>query len=359
MRIRDILNPEFFLPLYDTKHSLHIMGAPGTGKSSVVRKDMIDMLSAAHKREFGCIVLDAPGIDAVDVQGFPVPTKLANGQLVATVARSAHMPTDEYLEAYPNGVLVIEERNAGDQLLQKTLNQVVLERRFGKFHLPKGWWVISLSNRTSDRSGASKPMAHSINRECVVELELNINDHITHWEAVGASPYAISCAKRNAAMFATEVPAEPRPFCTPRSYTYAWNYLVAAAKGDVEHIPTSLVAQQAVGGFIGEGAAATMFAYLAMKDEVPSIDEIKRDPRGCKVPERLDATYMVAQNCVHFADSSNIGNIWTYVERLQKEIQTSCATSLLKKVGGTLQNSPALAKWIANNSALIAETMRD
>lgn len=358
MRISQIADPKFIVPTYLTGTALHIMGAPGGGKSDVARSDVPKVLSRELGEEFGICVLDGPGLDAPDIQGFCIPTKDENGKLTAVITRSAHMPTEEYLKQFPRGVLVIEERNASDQLVQKALNQVVLERRFGKHHLPKGWMVISLSNRVSDRSGAGKPMMHSINREGVVEIDFVMEDYTKYWETVGMHPYGVAFAKQNAGVFATEVPVEAKPFCTPRSYTFAWDWLTAASGGDINNIPTDLIAQQAVAMYVGDGTAATMFAYLKVKDDIPTIEEILQDPKRAKAPERLDAVYMVMQNCVHHVTPQNVDAIWEYIERLPKEIQTSAAQSCINKTGGALINSKSLGKWVAENRALIANTLR-
>lgn len=357
MRISQLTSPEFVVPTYATGTTLHVMGGPGGGKSDTARKDFPRMLSEHYGEEFGMLVLDVPGLDAVDIRGFCVPTKNERGEPVSFFTRSGLMPTEEYLAAYPRGIVVLEEKNAGDPLTNKALNQVTLERRFGDHKLPDGWWVVALSNRVNDKSGAMRPMMHSINRECVVELEFVMADYTTYWEKSGLHPYGIAFAKNNAGVFATEVPAEAKPFCTPRSFTFAWNWLLEAAGGDVENVPTSQVAQAAVAGYIGEGTAAQMFAYLDVMDELPTMEQILNSPTTCKVPDSLSATYMVMQNCVHHVESGNVDTMWKYVERLKKEIQTSCATAMIEKTGGTLMNSQALGNWVANNRALISSTV--
>lgn len=357
MRIQQLLDPKFIIPTYETRQSLHIMGPPGGGKSEIVRGDYPAILSKHYNEDFGICILDGPGLDAPDIQGFVIPTKDDTGKLVAMVTRSGHMPTEEYFKAHPRGMLVIEERNASDQLVQKGLNQVVLERRFGKHKLPDGWWVVSLSNRVKDKSGASKPMSHSINREMVVELDHLVADYITHWETIGLHPYGIACAKQNGGIFAEEVPKEAVPFCTARSFTAAWRWLEAASDS-VEELNTSPIAQAAVAGYIGEGASATMFAYLSVMDELPTMEQILNDPKGAKVPTKLDATYMVSQNCVHHTNADTIDPIWTYVQRLSKEIQTATAQSCMNRTGGVLLNNASFSKWLATNAALVAATMQ-
>lgn len=361
MRIQDLENPQFILPTYETRQTLHIMGPPGGGKSDVARTTFPKVLSQHYGEEFGVVVVDMPSIDAVDFRGFCIPTKDADGNATSIFTRSGLMPTKAYLAEHPRGVIVLEEKNAADNLTNKAANMVTLERRFGDFKLPEGWWVVALSNRQVDRSGAGKPLMHSINRECVVELDFNIEDYTKYWERTGMHPYGIAFAKQQAGVFATEVPKEARPFCTPRSYTFAWNWLTAASDGDINNIVTGTIPQSAVAGYIGEGAAANMFAFLACKDELPTIEEVIASPLTAKVPSdsRLDAVYMVVQNCVHHVDSDNVDSLWKYIERLPKEIQTSAAVSFIDKSNGTLMNSATLGKWISENKALVAATLKN
>tara|TARA_R110002167_G_scaffold117114_3_gene292813 strand:- start:7209 stop:8225 length:1017 start_codon:yes stop_codon:yes gene_type:complete len=335
------------------------MGAPGGGKSDVTREGFKSVLEQHYGEEFGMVVIDVPGIDAVDVRGFCVPTKDDEGRPISFFTRSGLMPTKQYLAKHPRGLVVLEEKNAGDALTIKALNQVTLERRFGEDKLPDGWWVLALSNRVSDKSGASRPMMHSVNREMVVELEFVMDDYVSYWERTGMHPYAVAFAKNNAGVFATEVPAEAKPFCTPRSFTFAWDWLRAAGDGSVESIPTSGIAKSAVAGFIGAGAAAQMFAYLKVADQLPTMAEILAAPATAKIPRVTDlsANYMVMQNCVHHTSTTNTDTIWQYVERLQPELQTSAAASMFKKSNGALLNSERLNKWVQNNRALISDTI--
>jgi hypothetical protein len=360
MKISHLENKEFIIPSYETRQTLHIMGPPGGGKSDVARNVFPEVLSKHYGEDFGVVIIDMPSIDAVDFRGFCIPTKDAEGNATSIFTRSGLMPTKQYLDAHPRGIIVLEEKNAADNLTNKAANMVTLERRFGDYKLPEGWWVVALSNRQADKSGAGKPMMHSINRECIVELDFNMEDYTSYWERTGMHPYGVAFAKQQAGAFAVEVPKEARPFCTPRSYTFAWNWLTAASGGDINNIQTGVIPQETIAGYIGEGAAANMFSFLSVKDELPTIEEIIASPKQAKLPSdgRLDAVYMVMQNCVHHVDADNVSQLWDYVERLPKEIQTSAAVAFINKTNGTLLNAPALGDWIAKNRALVAATLR-
>ena len=92
---------------------------------------------------------------------------------------------------------------------------------------------------------------------------------------------------------------------------------------------------------------------------LPSIDDVLKDPKKCKIPpeSRLDGQYALMQLLLHYAASDNIDKLFTCGQRLNLELQTSMVRSLIKKSGGTLLNSPAISKFIAEHRALIVGSL--
>jgi hypothetical protein len=243
------------------------------------------------------------------------------------------------------------------------MGPVVLDKKFGTEHkLPKGWRVISTSNRLSDKSAVIRPPMHLINRECTIEVDFDIESASLWWENVHhMHPMGIAFAKSRPGSFVDTVPAEPKPYCTARSYTMAWDFLKHVAGTDANGNPnmkiiTDHVSQEFVSGYVGEGVSTELFVYLRVADELPTIDDILANPSKAKCPDRLDAAYAGVQLCLHHADAKNIDKIWEWTERLPIELQTSAAKSMLDRSGGQLLNSPRLSKWIAKNRALVLQT---
>jgi hypothetical protein len=121
-------------------------------------------------------------------------------------------------------------------------------------------------------------------------------------------------------------------------------------------IPMDSLRQQAVMGDIGEGAASDLFGFLKIWDQLPSLDEIIADPKKAKCPSDLSAGWAAGQMAIHYAKPGNIDKLWTYTERLPREVQVSMAKSLLERSGSALLNSPALIAWIHKNKALITSS---
>lgn len=368
IKLNALLNPARLVALFQRGTSLALIGPPGIGKSSVTRQ-WPEILTRALGLDtpFGFWEQLIPSIDAPDVRGFMVPTKDEKGRAISRYTYPAILPTPEYLAAHPYGILFLDEFNQGDHLTQKGCSPLLLEGMIGDFKLPDTWWVITASNRMSDKSGVVKPLMHNINRQCMIEIEPAIGGDGTNvgwveWaQENNIHPMGIAFAKAQpGVIFSTEVPSEPRPFCTPRSFASAMTLMQQLA-GDSMDLPSDHVTQELVMGDIGEGAAASFFGFIKVADLLPTIDEIIAKPDTVKCPpdDRLDAAFAAQQLLIHHASADNVDSLWTYSERLPKELQVSTAKALLSKQRGALLNSKKLGKWVAENRALIMTTSTD
>ena len=366
MRIMDLI--KVMPDLYEARTAVHLVGPPGCGKSDVLKYDIRNLLSEKYGEEFG-FCGDAeeawllPTLDAPDIRGFLVPTKDANGEAASYFTRSPMFPSDDYLAKHPRGIFVIDERNAADLLTQKATAPIVLSKLFGTKRLPDGWIVVSASNRVSDRAGVIRPPMHLTNRECVIPIDTDVTSWAIWAEARGLHPLGIAYAKKFPGnVFADAVPSTDGPFSTARSYTAALNFLAVKAGKDAKgnynlDLPSDPVTQQIVSGHVGDGTAATMFAFFKLRDKIPDIEDIEKDPTKAKCPDQLDAAYAAVQLCIHYAKAANVDRLWTYVERLPRELQVSAAVSLIKRSGGQLINSKNLGQWVAKNRALITNVL--
>ena len=361
MRLLDLVKQA--RALYESGTAIHLVGPPGIGKTDVTEV-IRDTLSAAYNEQFGYASELLTIRDAPDIGGFLLPAKAADGTTGAFYTRSPLLPSKDYLAAHPRGLFVLDERNQSDLMMQKACAPAVLWKRFGGEYLPKGWWVISTSNRVEDRSGVIRSPMFLTNRERILNIDPDVASWAVWAEAHGVHPMGIAFAKqRPGIVFSESVPKHDGPFCTPRSFVSAMNFLARAAGTDTNgnvnmELPSDSLVCQIVQGDVGEAAAAEMFAFFKLNEHLPTIDEIEKNPTQAKCPERLDAAFVAAQMCVHFAKAGNIDKLWTYVERLPKELQVSTAASLVEKSGAVLLNSQALTTWMGKNKALINASNR-
>lgn len=349
--------------IYKAGIALHLKSAPGIGKSDWTEYELVSTLSAAYGEEFGFHKCMAPTIEAADVRGFLIPTKDENGKPTSFFTRPAIMPSEAYLAKHPRGVYFIDENDSADLLTQKALSDVRLNRRFGDYQLPVGWLIVSASNRKTDRAGVVATLSHNRNREITIEVDSDVGAWAAWAEEKSIHPMVIAWAKqRPGVAFSGEVPKHDGPFCSPRSVCAAERLLSVNArrddKGDLMdmELPSDSVTQSLIAGAVGDTASADLFSFLKLHHQLPTIEEIERDPLTAKCPDDLAPAYAAMQICLHFAKSGNMEKLWRYVERLPKELQVSAALSLVKKSGSVLLNSKSLTDWIGKNRALINVT---
>ena len=343
--------------LYKTGVPIVMYSAPGIGKTDTV-KTFPAILEKHFGEEFGLVTVEATAMDAPDVLGFLVPTKDPDtGDAVAryTMPNIMRMVRATGLD---HGIVFVDEVGQADHLVQKAFASLFhpSEKRLGEYTLPDGWYVIGASNRVEDRAGAVKQLSHFINRQCMINIEPNIDAWTTWAEDKGLHPMMIGFARFKPGVMVSEVPAKPGAYCTARSLTFAAQYIGNIVDSVEDAIPVDTVTQQVVSGFVGDATAAEMFSFFATRELLPTWEEVLTDPSKAKVPtrERLDACFAAAAMVLHHTTAQTLDTGFQYVQRLPIELQTSTARQLMQgKLKGAALNSPAIGKFISENQALV------
>lgn len=348
-------------PMYKVRTPIITLGAPGLGKSDMFTQ-MAQTITEQSGKQTDILLLNGTSMEGIDVRGIPVPIKREG---LAPITRYSMSPIMSWIEEMRGKgseqiIAFFDELPATDQLFQKAFASVAQDRMAGDYKLPDDVWVVAAGNRTKDRAGSSRVLSHVMNRMSVIQMGFSLEGW-TNW-AMNADvhPMVVAFANARPGLFADSVPSDDMPYMTPRSLTNSASFLSELAGLDANgmknmDIPTDDFAMEYVAGQIGEGGAAELVAHLKTAQEIPSIEDIIKNPDTAKLPplERMDAAYSAAQLVVYHAGQANIDPLFKYTERLPKELQTSVATQLVKKAGGVLMNSPAMAQWIKNNRALI------
>lgn len=342
--------------LYATGVPVVMYSAPGIGKTDTAR-EFPAILEQHYGEKFGFVIQEATAQDAPDVLGFLVPTK--DPETGVAVARYTMPDLIRKVRAtgLAHGIVFIDEIGQADQLVQKAYASLFLEKRLGEYTLPEGWFVVGASNRMEDRAGTVKQLSHFVNRQCMLNIDANIDAWSTWAEDKGLHPMMIGFARFKPGVMVSEVPAKPGPYCTARSLTFAAKYIANVVDHDMEaDIPSDEVTQQVVSGFVGEATAAEMFSFFRTRELLPTWEQIITDPEKAKVPsrERLDACFAAAAMVLHHATADTLDTAFKYVMRLPVELQTSIARQLTQgKLKGAALNSPTIGKFISDNNALV------
>lgn len=256
-----------------------IWGAPGVGKSAVVRA-----LGADLRRS----VLDirAPLLDPTDLRGIPA---VVDGR--AVWAPPSFLPS----EGDPPGILFFDELNAAPPLVQASLYQLVLDRRVGEYELPPGWSIIAAGNRAEDRSVVYRMPSALANRFAHIDFEPHFDDWAEWAGPAGVAPTVVSfLGVRRELLAPTASESDGIAFATPRS----WHMLSDAYKV----IGTESGSLEVYQGCVGKGAAIEFLEHARRSLSTEAIERILCAPEVATLP-------------------GSVGDLWVFVKHVAQRVQ--------------------------------------
>ncbi|KQV05482.1 MULTISPECIES: ATP-binding protein [unclassified Kitasatospora] len=195
--------PELLLGLA-TVRPVFLWGAPGIGKSSLVR-------------EFA----DSLGLECVSLIGTQLaPEDLIGVPQITAEGRSRFCPPESIARDEPY-CLFLDELNAATPDVQKAFYSLILDRRIGSYELPPGSIVIGAGNRSTD-GALARPMASAlVNRLVHVHLRASATDWLNWAGANGIHPWVQDYLTDRPDHLWSAPPKTEEPFSTPR----AWHML--------------------------------------------------------------------------------------------------------------------------------------
>ena len=162
-----LLNVATALPVF-------IWGPPGIGKSAFVR-------SFSASVGLPCVSLLGSQLAPEDIIGVP---QIIDG-------KSRFCPPTMIARDEPY-CLFLDELNACSQEVQKAFYSLILDRRIGEYHLPKGSIVIGAGNRAED-AAIVRPMSSAlVNRMAHVQLRASAQDWLAWAGPAGVHELVVS-----------------------------------------------------------------------------------------------------------------------------------------------------------------------
>jgi len=269
-----------------------LWGAPGTGKTSVIR-------AMAAAMGWPCETVIASIREPSDFAGLPI--------VVGEGVRFAPPAWARRLAAAGRGLLFLDELSTAPPAVQAALLRVVLERVVGDLELPAEVAVVAAANppeQAADGWDLSAPLA---NRLCHLAWDIDprtVADGLAGgWAApeVPQLPGGWAAELGLAlALVAAFLHARPALACAPPADAYAagrgwpsprtWEmaarlWAASGAAGSADEARAALVR-----GAVGEGAGVEFLAWLAEMD-LPDPEVVLADPAAFRLPSRGDRAY--------------------------------------------------------------------
>lgn len=322
---------EDLLILHARREPAFIWGAPGVGKSELVA-------GLAKKLNIGLIDFRTALRDPTDLKGFPMPDQATK---TMKFFRDAELPTKG------KGILFMDELNSAPPTTQAAAMQLLLPPyAIGDYALPKDWWIVGAGNRESDRGVVHRMPSPLCNRLTHFDFDVDA-DNWKRWalDNEQTAEDIAFIAFRPSLLYTFDPKSTDRAFGTPRAWVKAFGQRAAATQ--------EASAYRLVSGTVGAGQAAEYFGFLKVIKDVPSVDQIKIDPDGTKVPTQ-PATLHAITTALSMATTkvSAFSRFMKYVERLPVEFQAVYVRDAIKNESD-ITTSKEFTRWSLKNEAVL------
>jgi hypothetical protein len=246
------------LQAFAKQRPLFLWGPPGIGKSELVAEITAELGGAMIDLRLG-------QMEPTDIRGIPFYNK-DTGKM--DWAEPVDLPSEEYASQYPIVVLFLDEMNSAAPSVQAAAYQLILNRRVGKYHLPKNVVLVAAGNRESDKGVTYRMPTPLANRFIHQEMRVDfpswqdwaVNNDI-HKDVVGY----LSFAKQD--LYDFDPKSASRAFATPRSWTFVSQFL--EDDGVDDDTLMNLIA-----GTVGEGLAVKFMAHRKVAGRMPKPEDI-------------------------------------------------------------------------------------
>ena len=259
LTITSIQARKAILAAFKAQRPVFLWGPPGIGKSECVQ-EITD--------ELGGFMVDLrmAQMEPTDIRGIPYFNKDI-GKM--DWAEPVDLPSEELASQYPIVVLFLDEMNSAPPSVQAAGYQLILNRRIGKYVLPKNVVIVAAGNRDSDKGVTYRMPMPLANRFVHLEMRPDFNSWqqwaVTkgvHKDVVGY----LSFAKQD--MYDFDAKASSRAFATPRSWVFVSDLLT-----DEDNIDNDTLFNL-VAGAVGDGLATKFMAHRRVAGQMPNPADI-------------------------------------------------------------------------------------
>jgi len=331
MRAKDLA--QSLSALVEQKVPTFLWGAPGIGKSSIVKQIAVEMNVAF-------IDLRLALMDPTDLKGIPFYDKESHSALWAP---PAFLPRDG------KGILFLDELNAAAPSVQSSAYQLILDRKVGEYELPEGWAIVAAGNREGDRGVTYRMPAPLANRFVHFELEVDVNDWKDWAFSSGLDERIIAyISYKNEHLFTFDASLDVKSFATPRSWEYVGSILKSS-------LPQNLLLDT-ISGTVGRDVGVSFLSFIKVMSRLPNIEDIL-NANSKEYSDEVDVLYALSAGLTSAylkrRDEEVLDNLLSYTLGMKSEFAVMIVQDLQRN-GIDMQHSPMFKKWVDKFAYLLA-----
>lgn len=310
--------------LMSTGRPVFLWGAPGLGKSAVVKTAAKNDSRTVHD-------VRAVLLDPVDLRGIPT---IADG-------RTRWAPP-EFLPSENRSVLFLDELPQAAPLVQSACLSLLLDRMIGEYRLPDDACVIAAGNRAEDRAGSHRVLSPILNRAIHIDIAASVSEWLEWSLEASVSSIVRAFIQFRPTLLSQPVPADgSRAWPTPRS----WHCLSDA-------IAACGVNNEVCSGIVGATAAAEFGSFHACYATLPSIDRIIKNPDAVSVPSGASVLYAMCGMLTEHVkgNAADIDPVMRFAARVPSEFQMMLIRDLFAVQPAAMRANKLAREWSTVNA---------
>ena len=318
--------------LVEEKVPTFLWGAPGIGKSSIVKQ-------IAQAKQINFIDLRLALMDPTDLKGIPFYDKDSHTALWAPPA---------FLPREGEGILFLDELNAAPPSVQASAYQLILDRKVGEYELPSGWAIVAAGNREGDRGVTYRMPSPLANRFVHFEMDVDVDDWRLWAYKSGIDDRVISyISYRSEHLFTFDAKSDVKSFATPRSWEYVNSILRSSISAEL--------LLDTISGAIGRDVAVSFLSFCKVMNKLPNIENILTRGEG-EYSDEVDVLYALSTGLVsaYLKDGSEekLDNLLTYTLELKSEFAVMIVQDLQRN-SIDMQHSEVFKEWVKKFAFLL------
>jgi MoxR-like ATPase len=280
LKVKDV--PKFLKIAYAKRMPVMLHGAPGIGKSSVVKQTAKELGIACNDH------VRLSQLDPVDLGGIPT-IEDCDGEKVMGRAYPAWLPRSGA------GLLFLDEINKGMPSTQAAAYSLVLDRALGEAKLGDGWMIVAAGNRSTDRATVYEMDAPLQNRFPMhIEVETPTSEELlAYFESIGKTHLGVAgfLQFKPSRVWHLEDRSTDPAWASPRSWEFLMDLLSEVPSTGTKASRDALTKDLAVAA-VGDVVGREFAAFLRLSEEV-DIKAILEKPELFAQIERPDIRHSV------------------------------------------------------------------
>lgn len=257
-----------------------IHSSPGIGKSSVVKQ-------VAESLGIGFVDVRLAEIESVDIRGLPSVDKEKG-------VMKWNAPDFWPRDPESKGIIFLDEITACDKSCQVAAYELILDRKIGDFYkVPKGWYIVSAGNLTTDRAVATSMSSALSNRFLHVELEADHEAWLKWAYAHDVDPSVTGFIMyRPEHLFSMKKENLERGWPSPRS----WDRVSQMVK--IYKSNESLL-RKIVYGLVGPAKGIEFIEFFKINKKFDNIVDMLEGKVPIKIPTKNDELYAFCSSLIY------------------------------------------------------------